>query len=454
MSVTADRARRELTAGCVRHHLVRLTLPMALGILALLSQSVVDTWFVSRLGTEALSALSFTFPVALAVSSLAIGLGAGAASVVARTIGGGDWDLVRRQATDALFLSLLLVAAAAAIGLATIRPLFGLLGAHGAVLELIEGYMAIWYVGLAFVVVPMVGNGLIRAAGDARIPGLIMVTAAVLNAIVDPLLIFGLGPFPALGLAGAAWASLIANLAAALLGLAALQWRERLLVWTLPGFRPVLASWRRVLHVGLPAAGANMINPIGVGVVTALLAREGQDVVAAFGVATRIETLAVVAMLALSSSIGPVVGQNRGRGLDDRVGLALRHAYRFCLAYGLAIALLLALLAPAIAGVFTSSESVARLTRLYLWIVPVTLWGYGVNIVAAAALNASGKPFDAVGLTFARMGLAYLPLALLLAALAGTVGVFFAAAIANLVAGWLGLRVSRRKLAGDHAGLP
>lgn len=424
------------------------------GILALISQSVVDTWFVSRLGTDALSALSFTFPVIMAVSSIAIGLGAGAASVAARTIGAGDTSRVRREATDSLVLSALIGLSVAFLGLATVETVFGRLGAQGTVLELVGAYMDVWYLGLAFVVVPMVGNGLIRAAGDARIPGLIMMSAALLNLIFDPLLIFGIGPFPELGLQGAAVATVIANLSACCLGLWALQFRERMIVWAVPPLTETLDSWKRVLQVGVPAAGANMINPLGVAAITAMLATFGKEAVAAFGVATRIEMLAGVAMFALSSSIGPVVGQNWGRGEFGRVTEALRLTIRFNLAYGVGLAALLALLGPFIARLFSDTEAVAGLATVYLWIVPITLAGYGINIVGAAALNAIGLPLIAVMLTFVRMALIYIPLALLLGRWLGPPGVFAAGALANIVAGFVTVRVCRARLQPTQAVQP
>ena len=193
-------------------------------------------------------------------------------------------------------------------------------------------------------------------------------------------------------------------------------------------------SWRAVTSIGLPAAAANMINPAGMAVITAMLAKYGDQAVAAFGLAGRIETICLVGLFALSATIGPIVGQNFGAGFTERVRLALKRAFQGCIAWGLAAAVVLAVLAPWVLPFFSEEPQVVRLARLYLWIVPVTYFGYGINITAAAALNSIGKPLAATTLTAVRMLLVFIPLALMLGQSNGVTGIFIAAAIANLVA--------------------
>ena len=156
--------------------LTRLTLPMIIGILSMVLYNLADAFFVGKLGKEQLAALSFTFPVVMAIGSLAQGIGLGAASAVSRSIGRHDYHRVRRLATDSLALGLLLIVIGVVAGLLTIRPLFSLLGARGEILDYIGEYMHIWYVGMIFVVVPMIGNNIVRATGDTFTPGMIMMS--------------------------------------------------------------------------------------------------------------------------------------------------------------------------------------------------------------------------------------------------------------------------------------
>lgn len=331
--------RQDLTNGDVRGHLWRLGLPMVLGIIAVMSIGLADAWFLGQVGIAELAAISFSFPVTFAIASVAIGLGAGASSVVSRAIGTGDQHKVRRLATDSLGLSVLIVAVLSVLGWLTSRPLFAAMGARDEVLDLVVAYMDIWYFGMPFLVVPMVAGSLLRATGDARIPSLTMVLSAVVNVILDPILIFGLGPIPAMGMEGAAWATLVARAFSLVLALSVLIFRERLIVLERAPLAEVAESWRKVIDVGIPASLANMINPLCLAIITAILARYGTETVAAFGVAGRIEALAAIPMLALSASIGPITGQNHGAGLPHRIRTAMIDSFLFCLLWGAGMAL-------------------------------------------------------------------------------------------------------------------
>ena len=202
----------KLTEGSVARHLVNMTLPMLIGITTLMAQSFIDAYFLGIVGDRALAAFSFGYPIIMIVTSVAIGLGAGTSSVVARAIGSDDHQRARRLTTDALLLSFLITAGISVIGVLTIGPLFRLLGAPDDMIPLIRGFMTILYAGVPFVVVGMVAMASMRATGDTRLPSKLMIIASILNVALDPLFIFGFGPVPAFGLNGAAIAALLADL--------------------------------------------------------------------------------------------------------------------------------------------------------------------------------------------------------------------------------------------------
>jgi O-antigen/teichoic acid export membrane protein len=280
MSGTAAKAR--LTEGPVGPHLVRLTIPMIWGLLAFMTFGLVDTFFVGRLGAPELAAMSFAFPVMMVLISIAIGLGAGTSSVLARAIGEGDQERVKRLTTDSLVLAFLVVAVVSLAGIATIEPLFALLGAGPELRPLVRDYMVIWYLGVVFLVVPMVGMSAIRATGDSRLPGLVMTGSALLNILLDPLLIFGLLGLPRLELEGAALATVISRGFTFVIALWVLHARLGMLSFAWPGLPALARSWRAILHVGLPAAGTNVVIPLTTGAVVALIARFGPDAVAGY----------------------------------------------------------------------------------------------------------------------------------------------------------------------------
>jgi putative MATE family efflux protein len=416
---------------------------MTWGLFAVLSFELVNAYFVGQLGTTPLAAMSFTFPVAMVLSSIAIGLGAGASSVIARAIGEGDARRVRRLTTDSLLLAVLVVGAAASLGLATIDPLFTALGAGPEVLPYIRDYMEIWYFGMVFLVVPMVGNGALRASGDTLFPGVIMTVAGGVNLLLDPILIFGLLGAPRLELRGAAIATVLARATTLVAALVILHLRYRMLTRARPSLAALLASWRAILHVGLPAAAAHVIVPVSMGIVTRLLADFGPAAVAGFGVATRVEAFSVIPLLALSAVIGPFVGQNSGARRWERVHDGLGRAFAFALVWGAFVAGALLLGARALVAHFSASGEVVATAVAYLHLVPLSYGAYGVLIVGAATFNGLGRPLPASLLVLARMFALYVPLAFLGRHLAAVPGVFGAAVVANVVGGFAAWRLAR-----------
>ena len=425
----------KLTEGPVGLQLLNLTLPLVWGVFAVIAFSLADTYFVAQLGTNELAAMSFTFPVVMLLGSVAMGLGVGASSIIARAIGSGDRYRVRRLTTDSLTLSLLVVGIFVGLGLTTINSLFTALGAGPDALPLIQDYMGVWYLGMIFLVVPLVGNSAIRASGNTIVPSLIMTVAAAVNILLDPLLIFGWGDIPALGVKGAALATVISRAATLVASLAFLHFRERLLLFALPKLKEVWQSWLSVLSVGLPAAATNLIVPISVGLLTSLMARYGPEAVAGFGIASRVEAFALIAPLALSASIGPFVGQNWGANQRGRVNQALRLSFWFCLAWGGLIAVIVGANASGIAAWFDSEPAVVASAAAYLTTVPLSYGALGIIYIFSSTFNALGKPLPSVAMTLSRMFLLYVPLAYLGSWLFGVQGVFGAACLSNVAVG-------------------
>ena len=424
-----------LTQGPVGGHLVDMTVPVLFGIATMMGQSLIDTWFIGQVGDAQLAAFSFGFPILMIVTSVAIGLGAGTSSVVARAIGADDHKRARRLSTDSLLLSFLVTAIISAIGILTIGPLFRLLGAPDELMPLIRGFMIILYLGVPFIVVGMVGMASMRATGDTRLPSMLMILAAVLNVILDPILIFGVGPVPAMGLNGAAMAALIARASIFVGTLYLMRHRLDMVSFNKPDPGELRQSWRDILHVGIPAAGTNIIVPVGAAVVTAMIARFGPDAVAGFGVASRIESMMLVMYYALSAIIGPFVGQNFSAGKEDRILRALWLCTAFCIGSGLVIAGLLASMSDWLPGLFSDSESVRRVTSMFLWIVPVSYGTYGMVMVMNASFNGLGYPLPGVVVSVCRIAVLYIPIAVVAMQFFDIAGIFAAYAIANIVSG-------------------
>lgn len=424
-----------LTEGPVGKHLLNMALPMLLGITTMMGQAFIDAYFLGMVGDRALAAHAFAFPVLMIVTSVAIGLGAGTSSVVARAIGSKDMRRARRLATDSLMLSFLITAALCLVGVLTIEPLFLLLGAPADMIPMIRTFMLILYSGVPFVVVGMVGMASMRATGDTRLPSTLMMLGAILNVILDPVFIFGVGPIPAMGLNGAAVAGLIARGVIFLGAIYLLRGRLNMVSFNKPDAGELRKSWRDILHVGIPAAGTNAIVPIATAIITAMIAGYGPEAVAGFGVASRIESLVLVMYYALSGIIGPFVGQNLSACKEGRIQESMRLSMLFCLGSGLLIAVLLATSSAALPGLFSDNDSVVGVAQLFLIIAPIGYAGYGLVMTINAAFNGMGKPMPGVVVSLMRTILLYVPLALVGQHFYGIAGIFAAYAAANIITG-------------------
>ncbi|MHC4986386.1 MAG: MATE family efflux transporter, partial [Planctomycetota bacterium] len=368
----------------------------------------------------------------MVVFSVAFGIGMGASAVVSRAIGEGDHHRVQQLATHALILAVLLVAVFCAIGLASMGAIFRLLGAADDLVPLIKQYMRIWFVGMVFVVVPMVGNSIIRATGDTKIPAIIMLVGAGLNAALDPLLIFGRWGLPRMELAGAALATVLSRSVTLVLSLLILRYREGLIEFVKPKLAELVASWRRVLFIGIPACLTNLVVTVLMGIMTRLVSGYGEAAVAAVGVGYRILHFPDMAVAALASSMLPFVGQNLGAGRFDRIRRALSIGHRFAIVWGIVGYAALAMAAWPLARLFSDDPAVVEKVVLFLRIVPLGMAAMGAGMLTGATLNALHRPMVSSGLRISNV-VVVLGLALVGSWLWGLRGLFGGIVIGDVV---------------------
>lgn len=429
------KSRASLTSGPVGKTIIKMTLPMTVGMLGMVFFNIVDTFFVGKLGKIELAAMSFTLPVVSSIISLSVGLGLGASAAISKAIGAGNQKRITRLTTDALILSVIIVAAISTLGYFTIDQTFALLGASDDILPYIREYMEIWYLGTAAIIVPMVGNNIIRATGDTKIPSLVMMISVIINLIFDPLLIFGIGPFPRLELAGAALTTVISRSVTLVFAICILHFREKLISFKIPSFQDVIRSWKEVLYVGVPTASTNMLQPLSTGIITKILSHHGLAAVAAFGVATRIQGLPQILIMALGSVINPFVGQNWGANKFDRTKLGIKYTIQFALIWGILMFAVLSLTSGYFASIFNNDPEVVALVTLYFLIVPVGYGAQNVQRISTSILSILNRPVFSSLLTIFQIFILYIPLAYLGSSLFGLYGIFSSVVISHLVVG-------------------
>ena len=424
-----------LTEGPIGSALAKLTWPMILGMLGMVIFNLTDTYFIGKIGVDELAAIGFTFPVIMLIASISMGMGIGTASLISRMIVSEKISIVRQYAAHALALSVVIIIIFVIIGQLTLEPLFRLLGASQDILPLIKDYMVIWYWGMIFLVVPMVGNNIIRATGDTFTPGMIMVFSATINIILDPLLIFGIGPFPELGLKGAAIATVIARGIGMIVTLYILIRRKKLLTFYLPDLVEFLRTWKNILYIAGPAAISLLIAPISIGFITRIIAEFGKEAVAAFGIILRLEMFALLIIRALGSVMMVFAGQNWGLGNKTRIFQGIKITSLFSLTWGAFIFILCLFAAQIIAGIFSSNLTVVQITAGYLVIVSFSYGFQGIMMMGMGTFNGINKPFVAFSMIVIRMIGLYIPLAWLASSWIGLEGIFWSACLANLISG-------------------
>lgn len=430
--------------GSVSGHVFRMLGPFSIAVIALISTGIVDTIYLSRLtspdfdnlGTLAIAAVGFAFPITFLGNSANIGLGAGTSSAVSRALGQDDHERARRHGAASILLALTVMTLLVTVMAMSAKYVLPMMGAKAAVLDMAQDFLIISLPGLVIVSVASMANNILRARGEAIIPSSIMILGAVLNIIIDPFLIFGIGPFPRMEVAGAALATVIGNSLAACLGLYVVWGRRKIITFADLTFGSLMRAWKAIGSVGLFAALTNIIIPVGTLIVVTILGNflTIEDV-AAFTISARAELLSVGVLYGLSACIGAITGRNGGAGKTDRVRETFRVCYWVCVGWSTLIAIPMFIYAEPITSIFTQDPDVASKVYQYFYIVPITISGYGLVFVSSAGLNALGRPLYGMAYTTIRSLILYTGFIAIGVSMAGLTGAFFGLAAANVISG-------------------
>lgn len=444
--------RDEIVSAPVSGVLYKLTMPMVIGIIAVFFFNLVDMFFIGLLGTTSLAAVSFTMPIAMLVMNLAIGLGIASSALIARAIGANEQKRAQHYVVASLLLTTIIASIMLALGLSFNDKLFLLLGAEPTLLPVIWQFMQFWWPGAWMMMFMIVINSSMRAVGNTKLPSMMMLGSAVLNAILDPILIFGVGPIEGMGIAGAALASTICWAIVVVVMVYSLA-KIDLLHWAQLTLKELISIWQRLTVIGIPAIVTNVLVPIASGILLAMIAPMGEQAVAAFGVGARIEPFAIVVILALTSTIPVFVGQNFAAGQHERIWQALSISVKFILIWQLAVWLLLWLVSPLIAMIFSQDPVVIEKVGHYLMLMPIGYAGMGIVLCANAALNALQHTGVSMLLNLLRLSAFYVPLAWIGGQYYGFEGLLLGASIGNLVAGLIVWGLIRKAQAKEAFGV-
>jgi putative MATE family efflux protein len=415
---------------------------MAMGTLTMNVAQLAEAVYLGMLGTEALAAMGFAFPLTITLFAFAGGIGSGASSVIARAMGAGEHHQAALLVTHAQILAITVGLVLAFLGYGYAQNIVAALGAKDLVLQLTVEYLQVYMIGVPFFLLSIVGSTLLRATGSAASPGVVMTVGSVIQIAFGPLLIFGWLGFPELGIAGAAWAYVISRFSSVLL-YAVLLIKVGLLNWNLQG---ITKSWIAIMHVGGPAIASGLVMPISMLVITRLLANHGHEVVAAYNVASRVETIAHMILWSCSSSAEPFIGQNWGARQYDRVRRALFLCHSFCLAWGVFTFAFMIAFGTFLVSLIDDNAQVVATAEMFFLCVPLSIGFMGMMQVANSSFNARGLPKPALVISVLRGVIIGIPLAVAGDMLWGYTGIFIATALTNIVLGLFAWQWNKRSV--------
>jgi putative MATE family efflux protein len=304
---------------------------------------------------------------------------------------------MQRIATDGILLSILLVSIFSLIGLFSMDPLFKFMGANGRTLPLIKSFMTIWYSAVIVVMIPPVSDGAMRAIGDTLRPFKVMLTCALFNLVLDPIFIFGWFGLPAMGIQGAAIATVVSRCIGMWVSLY-YNYRVHKLI-SIKNFQvtEVLESWKQIVKLGIPSVGVVMLPQVIRICLTSLAAYTGgTQTVASVAIGSRIESFSLIIAMSIGSCIVPLVGQNYGAKKFDRVSEIQRMLSKIALLASGVILVIVVTLSTPIIKIFSTEFQVIRYTYIYLLILTIGSIGlnlYNFNTQVLNALGLSKKAF-------------------------------------------------------------
>ncbi len=439
-SADAPGVNARFVTGSTMGHIVAMTSAGATGLMALFLVDLVDMYFISLLGVSALAAaIGYAGTILFFTTSISIGVAIATGALVSQRVGAGDEGGARAAAVDSWMFGLVVTSILAAIIWIYIPELLGLLGAKGATATHGAGYLRIIIPSMPILALAMSSGAVLRGVGDARLPMYSTLAGGLVNAVLDPILIFGFE----LGIDGAAWASVAARLVVAGVVLYGVISKHHFV--TRPSLSRMRVQTPLIAAIALPAILTNIATPIGNAYVTWSLAPYGDSVMAGWAVVGRLIPVAFGVIFALSGAIGPIYGQNFGAGKFDRVRRAYTDGLVFTTIFVIAVSGVLYGVQDFIIASFSLTGEGAALTAIFCTWLALTFGFAGVLYVTNAAFNNLGRPKLATAFNWGRATLGTIPFVYAGAYVAGAPGILAGYFIGGVVFGvasiWVGYRV-------------
>lgn len=409
--------------------LFKLGIPMVISLLVAALYNVVDTYFVSGLGKEAVAAVSVAFPIQLIFLGIGLTFGAGAGSYISRLLGGNNKKEASIVATVALISSAILGIITAIALFCYLEGVLKFMGAISSIMEISKSYTGIFIVGGILGTVNVTLGNLAVAQGAAKISLKAMIVGSISNMILDPIFIFGLN----LGVRGAAIATLIARVITSLMYLIYFIGDKNLIEIKLPNFKPTFAIYKEVLKIGISMLILQILQTISISKISYAASFYGEEAIAAMGIVLRIVTLGTNVVFGYMKGLQPLAGFNYGAKNYERVREAIKASIKWTNVFCVLWTVIVYIFAPSILSIFGTDENVLNIAMPALRAALIMFITFGFQFTYSTLYLSTGKALGGVFLNSLRQGIVFIPIILLLPKFMGLNGVIYAQTISDLI---------------------
>ena len=409
------RIHKDYTEGPIVRSLISLSIPIILANVLQTAYQLIDTYWVGRLGTEAVAAVSLSFPLNFLFIALGGGLAIAGTVLVAQYRGKQDQESINHVSGQTLLILTIVSFILAVIGYTFAEPIIRLMGAGPDVLPEASAFLRVSFVGLPFMFGFFVYQSLMRGVGDVQKPMYIVLVTVVLNFFLDPLFMYGWGPIPRLGVAGVAWATVLTQAIATIIGFRYLLGGRYGIHIQMKHLRPDFPLITRIFWLGFPASVEQSTRALGLTIMTVLVASFGTVVIASYGIGIRMLTFIIIPAMGLSMAASTIVGQNIGAG---RIARAERTAILGSLISWLLLTVIggmVFLIAPVLSSLFVpGEEAVIAESASFIRIMAFTFGFMGAQQVLTGTLRGSGSTVASMLLSILSLWIIQFPLAYIL----------------------------------------
>ena len=437
--------------------ILSMSLPTMFSMIIQAMYNIVDSVFVSSLGQDALTALSLAYPLQLMTISVAVGTGVGINSFISRRLGEKNQELANNGAANGIFISIISWLVFLLVGIFLTVPFFKLFNPTPGVMKYGVDYTSIILIFSVGVMVEIAIEKVLQATGNMIFPMIFQLIGAVTNIVLDPLFIFGIGPFPRMEVAGAAIATVIGQILAMLFAIYIFFFKKHAVQVHVRNFKPSLKIIKNIYAVGFPSIIMQSISSVLVVGLNAILMGFSEAAVSVHGIYYKMQSFVFMPVFGLNQGLMPIMGYNFGAKNKDRLHSAIRYGCIIAAFIMLCGTVIFWVFPAQILSLFNANDDILNMGIMAMRFISLSFLPAAIDIIFSTTFQAVGKGFSSMILSLLRQLVFILPAALVLSNF-GVNAVWFAYPIAEvgalIVAIFLYIRINRKVFSKLQPGVP